>query len=200
MDSYKPQPLEERKSQNLNFWDYAKDRLFWAALPLATGGAAVAFGRVTENKVWPLNGSPDLLTTLHAKIAEKLGRNAEFTKWVKEGAWMGDAINTLGGPDKEVYRKDYFNFTKGAEVALPFSAYFLWHKKEENRLDLQDASSRLKGVAYVKPSDAELREQNDVMRKEIAFAARGNTPKPVVDAASVSHQGRVAEQQRQRSS
>lgn len=195
MEELKPQPQEDRKSQNLHFGDYAKERLVWAALPLATGAAAVAFGRVTKNTVWPLNGSPDLITSLHALASKKfLGeQNKDITQWIKDGAYAGDLINALGGAKKDEWRKDFFNFSKGAEVAVPFSAYHLWHKKEENRLDLQDAAVKLKALDDLKPSDADLRQQNEVMRKEIAFAARQGGPTAAVDAESLRHEGRVAE-------
>lgn len=199
METYKPQPLEERKSQKLTFWDFTKERLLWVVLPLVTGGAAMLFGKVTKFKIFPLDGSPDLVSTLWAQGVKFFTKNnvkegEEIVKWIKDGGWVGEAINNFGAKEKQaLLRKYYFNFIKGAEVATPFSAYFLWHKKEGNRLDLQDAGDHLKHLQTLKPTDEELAMQNEVMRREIQFAAgQGTIPPSVIDNVSAEHQGKLA--------
>ncbi len=207
METYKPQPLEERKSQKLTFWDFSSDKLFWGVLPLATSGAAMLLGKITKFKIWPLDGSPDILTTLYAygtkfftKGALKEEVSESTAKWVKDGMWVGELIDKFGGvkEKRDLLRKYYFNFVKGAEVATPFSAYFLWHKKEGNRLDLEDAGNRLKKLQTLKPSDTELAEQNEAMRRELDFAARmENIPPAIIDKSGAEHHGTLAERQKE---
>lgn len=205
METYKPQPLEERKSQNLNFWDFTKEKLFWVALPFVTAGAAFLFGKVTKYKVWPLDGSPDIVSSLYAKGTKLLTQKhnikggEEVEKWINDGAWAGGIIEQFGGSNKGTWRKNYFNLVKGAEVAIPFSAYFLWNKEEGNRLDLEDAGNRLKKLQILKPSDAELAQHNEAMRRELAFVAQAeNAPMSTIEKSGVEYQGRVSESQQQK--
>jgi hypothetical protein len=204
VETYKTQPIKERKSQKLNFWDFTKEKLFWVALPFMTAGGAMLIGKLTKFKIWPLDGSPDLLSTIYAKgtkfFAEKHGLKGgkEVEDWLKKGAFAGDIIEEFGGESKEKMRKYYFNMVKGAEVATPFSAYFLWHKKEGNRLDLEQAGDALKTMQTLKFTDAELAERNEAMRRELEFANTPGNPPAIIDKAGLEYHGRVTEPLKQR--
>mgnify|MGYP000423258920 CR=1 FL=1 len=146
-------------------------------------------------------GNPWRLAKAFAK-KENIKEVQEAGEWINKGALVGDLIDEFSGSKDTAdrLRKYYFNFLKGAEVATPFSVYFLWHKKEGNRLDLEEAGNKLKHLQTLKPTDAELATHNEAMRRQLEFAAAhsSDVPAATIDKTGAEYHGKLETQQKQR--
>ena len=173
MDQFKTQPFEQRKSQRLSFADFAREKLFWGSLPLLGGLAALTFGILTrKHKIPPLDGSPSIVYHLYEKLINKastraLGEKILITNEIERVPYVklltDDPVKQLN------YVHNFWNFTKGTEIAIIPTAFHFWRHKEKNRLDLVSSVEKLKTLGDLRPSDGELRAENESLRHQLDY-------------------------------
>ncbi|MFN7402076.1 MAG: hypothetical protein ACK5ZH_02640 [Alphaproteobacteria bacterium] len=188
VDIYQPEPFEQRKSQNLSFWDYAKQSLFWGALPILSGLATFTVGRLGKNKIYLLDGSPTIIYSAYEKLFLKTAKHTTGMKIEIEEVQRLHPFNLIFSSETRLARtKDTWNFLKGFEIGtIPF-IYHLWRNKEQERLDIVPVAERLKHLQPVKPSDEELRTENESLRLELAATA----PQARISAKEMQHDGKM---------
>ncbi len=192
------QPFEQRKSQNLHFSDYAKGPLFWASLPLIGGLATLLGGYVSKkyfnNKIWPLDGSPTIVQTLWEKGFSHVSTKAIGQKLeIGEVERLGFITSWLPEEKRLNVTHHIWNFAKGVELAVIPTAYHFWRRAEKQRLDLKPAHDRLKKLDFINPNDAELREDNASLKRQLDAARSQASPSP--HAGQIVHHGKVAQAQ-----
>lgn len=188
VESYKSQPIEERPSQKVGWGDYMKEVAI-GLIPFVTAGAAIAFGKLTKQKIFPLDGSPDLLTKGWMMLTNKTLRNTQAidrdiqqTEWVW---WLTAGQRTP--EDKLLVSKHWFNGVKGFEFGAIPVLFHLWGKKEKQRLDLTSTYESLKDINTLKPSDADLAAENASLKQQLEFVH--THPQTSVHVATSNHQG-----------
>lgn len=194
MEEFHAKPPSERKSQHLGPVDYIKDNA-WAYLPLASVIAGVGIGATA--KVFPFNG--------HLPITIQAQEWAWKKLFSKGGVELGEITNSQrfwGLPSKyaDPLAPHVWNGVKAAEFAgLPF-LYLLWRKKEGQQLDLQDVSQKMLALPKdIKPTDAELAEENASLRQQLTFVREQNaTPTTQLRATDAELDGKVEEPARAR--
>lgn len=196
VDEFKSdQSFEQRKSQNLTFWDYAKSKMLWQYLPIMAGLIGFGVGRLRKGEgVFPIDGSPMIVVQLKEKLFSKgyskvTGKEAEKIK-----EWFEPYTRFIHGDDhlkRERLEKDAWNVLKGLEFSSVPLLYHLWRSKEAKKLDLEEASNRLQVISDIKPSDDELRLENTSLKQQLDFVERqtGNAPTKQIDSAS--HAGKM---------
>lgn len=191
-------PLEKRKSQNLNFWDFAKDKLFWQYLPLIAPAIGFGIGRLRGRKgIFPLDGSPSILYKLQeATIFKVFGKNEELKKeplrLYTEFFYPGD--DELATAKRLALQKDLWNIIKTLEITSIPLAFHLWRNKQSKKLDLEDACGRLEKISYVKPTSDELRAENASLAQQLAFVEgteKGTPEKPTQQTANMNYDGKL---------
>jgi len=188
VDIYQPEPFEQRKSQNLSFWDYAKQSLFWGVLPILSGLATFALGRIGKYKIFPLDGSPIITISLYEKLFTK---STQYLTGIKSEIGEIERLhpyNLIFSDEKRLQgTRDTWNFLKGLEIGTIPVIYHLWRNKEQERLDIVPVAERLKHLQPVKPSDEELRTENESLRLELAATA----PQARISAKDMQHDGKM---------
>ena len=181
--------FEDRKSQHLGFGDYLKEAA-WNYLPTITSFGALAIGMVTKHKYFPLDGSPSLFqhgADVRTNKGFKKALGTEITIDEVQRLWF---FTKWFSPENQVNAaKNFWNFMKGAEVALPFVAYHHWRKGEKKRLDLTDTYESLTQLNDLKPTDAELAAENASLKQQLAFVEAPHGPKPQLHASTAEHAG-----------
>ncbi len=192
MEEFHVKPLSARKSQHLGPVDFIKENA-WAYLPLASVIAGVGIGAATKHKFFPFNG--------HLPITMQAQEWAWKKLFSKGGVELGEITNAnrmwnlLSEERADKIAPHVWNGIKAAEFAgIPF-LYLLWRKKEGQQLDLQDVSQNMLALPKdIKPTDAELAEENVSLAQQLEFVrARNGTPSTHLQAATVEPQGRMEE-------
>lgn len=195
-------PFQERKSQNLTFWDFAKDKLFWQYLPLIAPIIGFAIGRIpradpTKSGIFPFNGSlpiiPHIYEKLFIKGAEKLANIR-----IGPGAERLEEYTRLIHGDNATKRlrleHDFWNVVKAFEVTSIPLIYHHWRNKESRKLDLEDACARLEKISYIKPNNEELRADNASLAAQLAFVEGQQKASPVLplkQPADIAYDGKL---------
>lgn len=196
VDEFKSdQSFEKRKSQNLTFWDYAKDKMLWQYLPIAAGLLGLGIGRLRKGEgVFPIDGTPMITVKLQEKLFSKgvkhaTGKEAETVK-----EWFEPYTRFFHGNDKEKrerLEKDAWNVLKGLEFSSIPLIYHVWRSKESKKLDLEEASNRLQVISDIKPTDDELRTENASLKQQLEFVERQSGNSPTKHIESASHAGKM---------
>lgn len=180
------QPYEERKSQNLGVRGYAKE-VAWSLLPLMTGLAAMTFGKLTKQQVYPLDGSPDIFTKGYEFLFKKGVKDVTGNKLVIDEVERLSSLN-FWLPDRESklrFTHNFWNFIKGMEVGSIPLAIHLWRRQEGTRLDLTASYDRLRQLNDLKPTDEELFAENASLKQQLEYV-QGHA-KPHVPEHSKTH-------------
>ncbi len=170
VETYKSTPLADRPSQKLGWGDYLKEVAI-GLIPLGTAAGAIAFGKFTKQKFFPLNGSMDLLTSTYAKLIEKTTKATHGKALKIDQVHWTPFLSAFGRTKEEKLRisQHYFNGFKGFEFGAVITLFHHWRKSEKKRLDLTSTYESLKPINDLKPSDDELRTENASLKQQLAY-------------------------------
>lgn len=198
VDEFKSdQAFEKRKSQNLTFWDYAKDKMLWQYLPIAAAAIGFTIGRMRGGKgIKPLDGSPMITYQLQEKLLQK-GSSKILNEEVELEEEKLIAITRFFRGENKTNRlrleHDLWNIFKGVEFSSIPLIYHVWRNKEAKKLDLEEASNRLQVLSDIKPTDDELRTENASLKQQLDFVQRQSGEEPTKQVDSMSHSGKIQE-------
>lgn len=189
VETYKGQPLEERPSQKLGWPDYLKEVAF-GLIPLATAAGALLFGKLTNQKVMPLDGSPDIFTKGWLLMTKKSVKAAtgKTIDWDKIDLIPWLTLLYKNPADKLRVTHNYWNAIKGFEFGAIPLAFHIWHKKEKQRIDLTSTYDSLKKLESLKPSNEELAAENASLKQQLEFV---HTHPETKIAHHKSHEGTI---------
>lgn len=188
VDSYKGQPLEERTSQKLGWSGYMKE-LAYGLIPFGSAAAAIAFGKLTKQKIMPLDGSPDIFTKAQLFATKKTFKGAKID-WDKMDLVPWLTVLYRNPEDKLRVTHNFWNGIKGFEFGAIPLAFHIWHRQEKQRLDLTSTYDSLKKLESLKPSDDELAAENASLKQQLEFVR--SHPETKVSQQK-SHEGTVQE-------
>lgn len=192
VDSYKSEPLEKRPSQNLGWGSYMKEVAI-GLLPLATAAGAIAFGRLTKQRIGPLNGSPDIFTKGYEAVFKKGLHSSTGQKLVIDDLdrlpWLTALVE--GKEAKLALTHDFWNGVKGLEVGTLPLFYRFWRHEEKKRIDLTSTYESLKSINSLKPTDDELRAENASLKQQLEYVRSG--PATRIHADSAAKHGKIAD-------
>lgn len=204
MERLETHALDLDKDERLGKFAYAK-QVAWLLSPLIAAVGFIAAGRLTGQKLPFLNGHAPLLLWMQEKGALFVGKRAGMES-VKDAV---KNIEKLSHAERQFLRYPYLplkiaddvnNAIRGFEFGSILLGYRLWTQKEGKRLDLVPTLDRLKKLDYKKPTDDELRAENESLKAQIEFLERPdaqaklhNVPQGKIEALSHEHAGMLAE-------
>jgi hypothetical protein len=187
----------EQRDSRLSFKAFFKDQLMWGLMPLAAGAIALTIGKLTNYKIWPLDGSPSLgqhLWEMLLKGSSKkvTGREMKITEADRTGIYT----QFLAPEYRENAPKNFWNFWKATEIGVVALVFHVWQRGEKKRFDLTDNVDSMHIAQMSKLSPLELEQANAALHKQQLFFSEHAKPAPTINTASTQHDGVVAHNSR----
>lgn len=198
VEKFTATPFDPKHDERLSVAAYAKE-IAWEHSGALIAVAAVAFGRLTNYKVFPLDGSASIITRFYEKLYGIKALNLtkldvkNFNKaafgarieGVSPTTLIGEVLETGTHAQQQAIRhpwlsslplaNDLNNFLKAAEVGAVFYLYRKWAHKEQKRFDLVEGYDKLSKLPHLKPTDDELREENSALKAQLEFMDKPTT-------------------------
>jgi hypothetical protein len=192
LDKFTPTAPNLQNDPRTGMWAFLKEHaVHWAPPLLAL--VTVGLGRLTDYKIPLLRGEAPITQLIIEKLALRApGQAAAFAKLShveKQAARMpGISVKIVN---------DLNNFVRFSELFGIYVIYRSWSRKEEKRFELVDAMDRLNKLEYKKPTDEELRQENDSLKAQIEFlespgAAEklaATAPRAAINLTTLQHDG-----------
>lgn len=188
METFKPQIRDQESDKRLGYWAFSKELLLSLSPIILTAGA-VALGRITQHRIWPLDGSMPITMWIKNKVFSKMFSKAidkEVQLFANNRQWYEPLFEAVGVTYTDKRGKDMSNAIKALEVSVIPLAYRVWNHQEGKRLSLTESYGRLEKLEHLKPSDDELREQNASLKEQINFLDRPDAAEKLLQASAPS--------------